>query len=223
MERLALAVTVGSGLLSTLVLATGVAGMLRPIPIALLVAVVAWAVRRDVLGLPESLQDATRRVCVLVTGAGGRVNPGRRPFDSIHVEAERLRGGDLTVTVPYLERELPYFWMAAGRRDSAIARLAAVAEAHMTPAFIWSGKSSRSLSRHHIDAATGTGPMILRRLAAAVRRPPSGLGDPSDRVHPCYRRCSGRTASVGSVHPAHRAPDWVDHARPTSFRANRRC
>jgi TolB-like protein len=66
-----------------------------------------------------------------------RTRSESRVADSIRVEAERLREGDLTVTVPYLERELPYFWMAAGRRDSAIVRLAAVAEAHMTPAFIW--------------------------------------------------------------------------------------
>ena len=92
-----------------------------------------------------------------------RTGSQSRVADSIRVEADRLRGGDLGVTVRRMDRELPYFWMAAGRRDSAIARLAAVAEEHMSPAFIWSpaldslraGPEYRRMLRHlNLEGAT---------------------------------------------------------------------
>lgn len=70
-ERLALAVGLGAGLLSTLMLVLGLTGLLRPAPIAGLLATLAWLARHEIRALPERLRDAMGGVRAVVEGPAG--------------------------------------------------------------------------------------------------------------------------------------------------------
>lgn len=71
LERLGFSVALGAGLVSTLILFLGLVDALRPIPIGVLLALLAWVSRREILGLPELSSNATRAARAVVDGPGG--------------------------------------------------------------------------------------------------------------------------------------------------------